>query len=68
MPQVLAALAIAQAAAAVWRDISSAVAVAQSEGRDLTPAEFDALTSKKASADALADAELKRLRDKFPLL
>lgn len=66
MPQVLAALAIAQAAAEVFNSISSAVATANSEGRDLTPAEWEALTSKKQSADALAEAELTRLRKKYP--
>lgn len=65
MPHILIALQIAQAAGAVVSDVLAAIRTAQSEGRDLTDAEMAALTHKKQSADALAEAEAKRLREKF---
>lgn len=67
MPQILIAIQLAAAAAKLFQDISGIVATAQSEGRDLTPDEMDAVLSKKQSADELAATEAARLKAKHGL-
>ena len=65
MQNILAAIAIAQAAVKVGADIMAAIRVATEGGRDLTPEELALVIAQKQSADALADAERRRLDDLF---
>lgn len=66
MPQnILAAIAIAQAAIKVGSDIFDAIQRATSEGRDLTADEFNAILIKKTNADDLAANERRRLDELF---
>ena len=66
MPQnILAAIALAQAAIKIGSDIFDAVQRATAEGRDLTQDEFNDILAKKHAADDLAAAERRRLDDLF---